>query len=324
MGNPIHARLRSGEWQYRIWSTQTDSYITPLLSEQELRDAIADNYTAEVKAAGLAELDITKRIARARKRGSSAITRAAVDTAGPWEAELNPDSCVDAPPAPDVADKYDRTNDELLHENNRLRAMLNCLSQAGLGKSGCVDIVSTKNEGGAPGLRLVITRADADERAFMDLVAQMIEKAVAALAPAFSMPLKVDTNDVNLTGTSATSTHDGKPMEKPKRPVKDYLTECDKDQMVITATDSDGNLEIKPAKDAGPGVYRAAADAIGFRDATVVLEQIASDAGLSPTRALDPVLFADISELQLALNACTQSMARFIDAGFDVVVKDAQ
>ena len=69
MSHIIHTRKCGDDVKFRVWSTNTDSYVTEELNEQELRE-VELNFELERTVAGyFREIDI--RIERAIRNGTS-------------------------------------------------------------------------------------------------------------------------------------------------------------------------------------------------------------------------------------------------------------
>lgn len=83
MSHIIHTRKRATDNKFRIWSTNTDSYITPEMDEKELRETVLNMELERAVAEYFREID--GRIERAVRNGTSAryTTRQNLD----WEVE---------------------------------------------------------------------------------------------------------------------------------------------------------------------------------------------------------------------------------------------
>jgi hypothetical protein len=86
MGKVIHARkTEKDELQFRVWSTNTDSYITEEMTEAELREWTLKKAVCDAIEQHLREID--SRIQRTTENGtSSRIGDTRVITA-PWDEE---------------------------------------------------------------------------------------------------------------------------------------------------------------------------------------------------------------------------------------------
>lgn len=87
MSNVIHARLREGKYCFRIWSENSDSYLTAELTEEELVGGLQ----YEALSATLSRLpgEIERRISRAKELGSSSLVGNGITVDQDWEQELN-------------------------------------------------------------------------------------------------------------------------------------------------------------------------------------------------------------------------------------------
>jgi hypothetical protein len=84
MGILIHAQKTDGEILFRLWSTETDSYVTKEITENELRRELL--IRALIEAVNTYFLGIDERIQRTSKKGTSSQedTR---DLNSPWDEE---------------------------------------------------------------------------------------------------------------------------------------------------------------------------------------------------------------------------------------------
>ena len=85
MATEIHARLRDGKWEFALWSTVVDAYVTTPGDEDYARKiALGDALAA---AADDFMRTWPDRAQRAKERGTSSRVSEAIDVAGPWEEE---------------------------------------------------------------------------------------------------------------------------------------------------------------------------------------------------------------------------------------------
>lgn len=86
MARAIHARRTSGEERrFRVWSTVTDSYLTPELTEAELREWEREDAVRE--AIARYERTIDDHIRRAREQGTSSDLGDTRDLDAAWDKE---------------------------------------------------------------------------------------------------------------------------------------------------------------------------------------------------------------------------------------------
>lgn len=84
----IHARRRNGAIVYRVWGSICDAYLTPEMTETELREYLLDDYSPREREYGVPEREIPERIGRANRKGTSSKSPDNVeDLDGPWETE---------------------------------------------------------------------------------------------------------------------------------------------------------------------------------------------------------------------------------------------
>ena len=90
MGQFIHAQKVEGKVvKFRIWSENSDTYVTKELSEAELRKWALEEAIRTAVENCLREIDeLDHRIARALENGTS-YRGDSRDLAGPWDKELN-------------------------------------------------------------------------------------------------------------------------------------------------------------------------------------------------------------------------------------------
>lgn len=93
MGLIIHARKLPEGIRYRVWSTYTDRYVTDLLTETEIRDALlAEAKERSTRLLAEAGAEISARIERTNDKGTSEMMRFAHDRPtelyDPWDTEL--------------------------------------------------------------------------------------------------------------------------------------------------------------------------------------------------------------------------------------------
>jgi hypothetical protein len=83
----IHARATSAGLRFRLWSTITDSYLTPELTESEVRDKLREMAINE--AIEQHNRTINDRINRTIEKGTSSQMGDIRNIQGPWEEEKN-------------------------------------------------------------------------------------------------------------------------------------------------------------------------------------------------------------------------------------------
>jgi hypothetical protein len=85
MNAVIHCRKRNGKTVFRLWNQSSDSYITPEVSEDELKYWLMKEEVREVMERVF--LETPARIERARKKGTSSERDDDHKLDGPWEEE---------------------------------------------------------------------------------------------------------------------------------------------------------------------------------------------------------------------------------------------
>lgn len=86
MGQMIHARMRGTEFVYRVYSTITDAYYTPEMTESQMvRWLIENELESRISRMGY---ELEGRFARARAQGTSRYG-CSQDLNGPWMKQRN-------------------------------------------------------------------------------------------------------------------------------------------------------------------------------------------------------------------------------------------
>lgn len=219
---------------------------------------------------------------------------------------------------------------ELIHENRRLRAIIAGISAAKLGKGALVDIQRVGGENGMATTRIVVCRADSDEREFaLNVHRTMTGVANAYLAARGDRVEKATPADVESQGSTRTSRFDGTPLPEAQppaesapaeRPVK-LIKDCMSDQMVVLGDSESERWVAERANNVGPGRYRAVHPVVLKQHADALLESILFEAGVSLSRA-DAVPQNEVDDLQSALNVCVDSMQTYLPDTFDVLVPE--
>lgn len=87
MAHWFDARLTPDGWRFRQWSSVVDCYVSGPLTETEFVAEMRRDYTPREVEYGIPDLDIPKRIARAKQNGTTVIGEGRQDVNGPWETE---------------------------------------------------------------------------------------------------------------------------------------------------------------------------------------------------------------------------------------------
>ena len=86
MSNVIHSQKNvAGGVQFRIWSTNTDRYLTDEMDEKELREWLLKEALCEAVTSHLREVDL--RLKRAIIFGTSSEVEPPRKLGGPWDKE---------------------------------------------------------------------------------------------------------------------------------------------------------------------------------------------------------------------------------------------
>ncbi len=88
MGVQIHARRRDGQMRFRLYSSNCDSYVSPEMSEEEMRRECL--FLAIDRAFSNYRSTIERDLQTAQKRGTTLLIGQPWDLNGPWEEELTP------------------------------------------------------------------------------------------------------------------------------------------------------------------------------------------------------------------------------------------
>lgn len=85
MGQSIHARRTKNGIRYRVFSSIVDGYLTPELTESEMREWYLNERVERARDEHAREID--SRIQRANTRGTSQLIVASITLDEPWETE---------------------------------------------------------------------------------------------------------------------------------------------------------------------------------------------------------------------------------------------
>ena len=78
MANVLKARKTSTGLMFRIWSDESDSYVTEPITEEQLRKLLLEEAIREHQR------EVTVRIERATQRGTSSVFETFEDINGKW------------------------------------------------------------------------------------------------------------------------------------------------------------------------------------------------------------------------------------------------